>query len=287
MNRMRQLFRSALRGGNDLEGGTVTFIGTATVLIRYGGFTILTDPNFLHRGDHVHLGYGLRARRLTDPAIEIEDLPTIDLIVLSHMHEDHWDRVAEAKLDRNIPIVTTNHAARKLSRSGFKAARGLKTWQQSTFARKDATLQVTAMPGRHAPGLLSRVLPPVMGSMLEWQSPAGATVFQLYITGDTLLFNQIKEIPRRYPDIDLALLHLGGTRVLGLMVTMDGKQGVKMLQLIAPEMAIPIHYNDYTVFKSPLDDFKREVAAAGLADRVHYLSHGESFRFHVPASRLE
>jgi hypothetical protein len=49
--------------------GSVTFVGTATVLIRYGGLTILTDPNFLHRGDHVHLGYGLTSERLTNPPL--------------------------------------------------------------------------------------------------------------------------------------------------------------------------------------------------------------------------
>jgi hypothetical protein len=40
----------------DLGSGSVYFVGTATVLIRYAGFTVLTDPNFLHQGDHVHLG---------------------------------------------------------------------------------------------------------------------------------------------------------------------------------------------------------------------------------------
>ena len=89
------------------ERGSVFFVGTATVIIRYGGFTILTDPNFLHAGDHVHLGYGLRSRRLTNPAVEIEDLPPLDLVVLSHLHGDHFDRVAEAKLDKTLPIVTT------------------------------------------------------------------------------------------------------------------------------------------------------------------------------------
>ena len=51
------------------------FIGTATVILRYAGFTILTDPNFLHQGDHIHLGYGLRSNRRTDPAIDINELP--------------------------------------------------------------------------------------------------------------------------------------------------------------------------------------------------------------------
>jgi L-ascorbate metabolism protein UlaG (beta-lactamase superfamily) len=48
----------------------------------------------------VRLGDGLRSMRLTDPAVEIDALPALDLVVLSHLHEDHWDRVAEARLAR-------------------------------------------------------------------------------------------------------------------------------------------------------------------------------------------
>ena len=59
----------------NLGNGSIFFVGNATVLIRYAGFTILTDPNFLHAGDHVHLGYGLTSTRRTDPAVEIEVLP--------------------------------------------------------------------------------------------------------------------------------------------------------------------------------------------------------------------
>jgi len=44
--------------GDEHARGSLTFIGTATVLIRFGAFTFLTDPNFLHAGDHAHLGYG-------------------------------------------------------------------------------------------------------------------------------------------------------------------------------------------------------------------------------------
>ncbi len=50
----------------DFGRGSVFFVGTATVILRYAGFTILTDPNFLHAGDHVHLGYGLTSERLTE-----------------------------------------------------------------------------------------------------------------------------------------------------------------------------------------------------------------------------
>jgi hypothetical protein len=44
----------------DLTRGSVFFVGTATVILRYAGFTILTDPNFLHARDHVHLGCSSR-----------------------------------------------------------------------------------------------------------------------------------------------------------------------------------------------------------------------------------
>src|SRR3954462_11392676 len=107
-----------------MSEGSIFFIGTATVILRYAGFTILTDPNFLHRGDHAHLGHGMTAIRLTDPALELEALPPVDFVVLSHMHEDHFDREVERKLDRGLPVVITPHAAADLGSRGFRAARG-------------------------------------------------------------------------------------------------------------------------------------------------------------------
>ena len=272
-------------GGEEAEfgRGSIFFVGTATVIIRYGGFSILTDPNFLHAGDHAHLGYGLRSQRLTNPAIEIENLPPLDLVVLSHLHGDHFDRVAEEKLDKTLPIVTTPHAAAWLEGKGFRPPAALDTWESVTVHKGDARLRITAMPGTHAPGPLRKVLPPVMGSMLEFGAAEdGDDVrLRLYITGDTLVHDQLHRIPERYTEIDLALLHLGGTRVLGLLVTMDAEQGVEAMRIIDPRTAVPIHYNDYTVFKSPLDDFNKAVAEAGLEDRVRYLAHGETYEFEV------
>jgi L-ascorbate metabolism protein UlaG (beta-lactamase superfamily) len=61
----------------------------------------------------------------------------------------------------------------------------------------------------------------------------------------------------------------------GIMVTMDAKEGIEMFKIINPKKAIPIHYNDYDVFQSPLEDFKRRVKEEGLEVRVHYLTHGD------------
>ena len=95
----------------------------------------------------------------------------------------------------------------------------------------------------------------------------------------------LHEIPRRFPDIDLGLFHLGGTRLFGLLLTMDARQGVEAVRIVNPGTAVPIHYDDYPVFKSPLDDFKRAVQEAGLESRVRYIERGESLAFEVPESR--
>jgi L-ascorbate metabolism protein UlaG (beta-lactamase superfamily) len=148
----RDLILTDKGGESDLGRGSVFFVGTATVIIRFGGFTILTDPNFLHAGDHVHLGYGLRSERLTNPAMEIEDLPPLDLVLLSHLHGDHFDRVAEEKLDKTLPIITTPHAARYLEGKGFRPPVALDTWESLLVHKDESRLRVSAMPGTHAPG---------------------------------------------------------------------------------------------------------------------------------------
>lgn len=124
-----------------------------------------------------------------------------------------------------------------------------------------------------------------MGSMLEFKTAEGANLLRPYITDNTLVHGQLREIPRRFAGIDLALLYLGGTRVLGVLLTIDGKQGVQALKIVRPRTAIPIHYNDYTVFKSPLRDFVREVRAAGLEQKVKYLKHGDTYTFDAPTAR--
>jgi L-ascorbate metabolism protein UlaG (beta-lactamase superfamily) len=272
-------------GAPDFGAGSIFFVGTATVIIRYGGFTILTDPNFLHAGDHVHLGYGLTSERLTEPALDIDDLPPLDFVVLSHYHGDHFDRIAEERLRKDVPIVTTQHAASELQGKGFTAIHALETWEPVFVEKGGATVRVSSMPGKHGPAVVEAFLPPVMGSMLDFQPEPGKTALRLYITGDTLVHDDLHEIPRRFPGIDLALFHLGGTRIMGILLTMDAEQGVEAIRIIDPQTVIPIHYNDYTVFQSPLEDFKRAVAEAGFESRVRYLSHGETYSFEVPRGR--
>jgi len=117
----------------------------------------------------------------------------------------------------------------------------------------------------------------VMGTMLDFSAGPLGAAYRIYISGDTLPYDRLGQIPARFPDIDLALLHLGGMRLLGIKVSMDAADGVRMLRLLAPQRAIPLHADDYGVFKSPLSDFRRAVGEAGLAPRVLFLERGETY----------
>ncbi|KAI1349663.1 Metallo-hydrolase/oxidoreductase [Xylaria sp. FL0043] len=338
------------QGGVKEGDASVYFIGNATTIIEWQGIRILTDPNFLHAGDHVHLGPGVSAQRLKDPAVNIEELPPVDLVLLSHYHEDHFDKLVEARLSRDVVIVTTPHAKGCLASSSaeggaFRAVHDIDTFESMMLhvngakqARADGpgkvpTMKITAMPGKHVPpGPLSvandllHAVPPTNGWLLEmaWSPSQGAAEtevhsidpgYRIYISGDTLFVDELKEIPKfireqqklargRRPHsdarsarnddedddarIDLMIVHLGGTTIPGphmplLMVTMDARQGVELMKLLNPDLTLPVHFDDYSVFLSPLQDFKTEVANMGEAwkDRVVYLDRGEQFKFMV------
>lgn len=253
---------------------SLTFVGTATTVLRLGSFRLLTDPNFLHRGQRAYLGKGLWSKRLTEPSMQPHDLPDLDAVVLSHLHGDHFDRVARRELARSQPVVTTPAAARRLERWGFES-RGLATWETWSITRGEETLTVQSLPGIHARGLMGALLPPVMGSLLEHRV-AGEVRRRVYLSGDTLTGDHVDEIARRRPDIDVAVVHLGGTRVLFHTVTMDAGQGVDFLQRLRPRWAVPVHYDDYGVFRSPLDDFTRAASEAGFAPALRTVRRGET-----------
>jgi len=254
---------------------TMTFGGNATMLLRIGPFTLLTDPNFLHRGQRAYLGKGLWAKRLTEPALQATQLPALDGIVLSHLHADHWDHIATRSLPKTTPVLTTPAAAKALARRGFAETADLRPWESHEFSRDGRTLRITSAPGVHGPGPVAKLLPPVMGSVVEFLD--GDTVsWRGYISGDTIFRPFLGEVLERFGRLDVVVPHLGGTRALGVTVTMDGRQGADLVELLKPPVVVPVHFDDYDRFKSPLGDFVAEVARRQLPGEIRTAHRGET-----------
>lgn len=170
------------------ENSSIYFIGTATTILEWEGARIMTDPNFLHAGDHVHLGPGVEGTRQTNPAIDLPQLPHIDAVLLSHYHADHFDQEVEASLRRSLPIITTPHAKSHLTNKGdnerfsqvfdldFFEGMFLDIKRPSEDGRIPA-MKITGMPGKHVPpgpagalkaaNELLQAVPPTNGWMVE------------------------------------------------------------------------------------------------------------------------
>lgn len=199
--------------------------------------------------------------------------------MLSHMHGDHWDRVAQNGLDRALLILTTPHATRRLAHRGFSQALALKTWQNHKIVKGAVTCTVTSLPGRHAPTPVDRLLPPVMGSMVEF-SGDGATR-RLYVSGASSTNSTKCRCISRPSTPACYIWAAPGCRLVaplpfGLTVTMDGRQGAGAVELLDLPRVIPMHFDDYGVFARRGPTFLDDNEHRGLADRVIELKRDAS-----------
>jgi hypothetical protein len=85
---------------------------------------------------------------------------------------------------------------------------------------------------------------------------------------------EVDAIAERFGDVDVTVAHLGGTRVLGVLVTMDARQGTDLVTRLRPGSGVPVHHDDYGVFTSPLRDFVDEMQARGHGGRLRTVGRG-------------
>ena len=108
----------------------ITHIGTATLLLEIGPIRLLTDPVFDPPGGNYYFGYGTSAKKLTAPALRLEQLGKIDAVLLSHdHHEDNLDRAGRAFLPLARQVLTTSAGAKRLGNNSM----GLRSWQSTVI----------------------------------------------------------------------------------------------------------------------------------------------------------
>ena len=242
-----------------MTGVRLTHIGGPTVLIEVGGWRLLTDPTFDVPGRSYRFGWGTGSRKLAGPAIPAGDLLPIDAVLLSHdHHDDNLDPAGRALLPSAGAVITTASGARRLG----GAARGLEPWQTTRLeAPGRPAIEITATPCRHGPPLSHALVGDVIGFALRWDGQEHGV---LWITGDTVLYDGVREVADRL-HVDTALLHLGGVRfpVTGpVRYTMTAHDAVELCRLVRPRTAIPIHYEGWRHFREGREAIERELARA-------------------------
>jgi len=255
----------------------LTHIGTATLLIEIGSLRILTDPVFDPAGGQYFFGYGTSSFKFTGPAISMEAIGKIDAILLSHdHHEDNLDRAGRALLPSVGKVITTRTGARRLKGNTI----GLEPWQSTTLKSNDVEIKVTAVPARHGTFGSHIIVGETAGFILEWQ---GQKHGALYISGDTVWFNGLSEIGKRFK-VGTAILHMGGAQfpIMGpFRFTLNALEAIQIARMLEPQKVIPIHYEGWKHFK------ENRAGAAGVFDgsdikeKIHWLPLGKPVEMEV------
>jgi L-ascorbate metabolism protein UlaG (beta-lactamase superfamily) len=244
----------------------LTHVGGPTVLLELAGWRLLTDPTFDPAGGRYRFGWGTGSRKLSGPAIAADAIGPLDAVLLSHdHHEDNLDAAGRALLPSATRVVTTVPGAKRLQReaaAGGPDLRGLAAWERTTLeAPGRPSVEITATPCRHGPPLSHPIVGEVVGFALRWEGQGHGA---LWISGDTVLYDGVREVPDRI-DVGTALLHLGGVRfpVSGpCRYTMTGAEAVELCGSLRPQTAIPIHYEGWKHFREGREEVEGALAAA-------------------------
>jgi N-acyl-phosphatidylethanolamine-hydrolysing phospholipase D len=243
---------------------SVVWVGHATVLIRIGHRFVLTDPNLS--------GAMVVVPRVTPPSLRVDQLPPLQLVLLSHMHIDHFDRPTLDKLPRNTEIVFPPGAGSYLHLVRQERKEAVDFWKPI----HRGGLTITAVPVRHAGGRFA------VDAL--WNHSAAGYVIEgggrrVFFAGDTGYDEKLfAEIGARYPGIDLALLPIAPARG-GNPNHASPDEAVRIFRLLGARYMIPIHFEAYHSTAVPIDEPRNKLAEAvehnGLQGRVFALYTGE------------
>jgi len=275
----RESFPVAANDGRALrENGsqrTVTWVGHSTLLVQLDGVSLLTDPQWSERASPFSFA---GPRRVTPPGLRFEDLPPIDLVVISHDHYDHLD-------------VPTVKRLWRLHRPQFLVPLGLKPW----FAELgiDGVNELDWWESRTVKGLTVVCLPTQHWSARTlfdenrrlWSSWAVlGRDRRFFFGGDTGYYAPIfQEIGRRFGPFDLGAIPIGAymPRAMMRFSHVTPEEALQVFEDIRARRLVAIHWGTFNLADEPLAEppVRTEAEARRLSldpERIWILQHGET-----------
>lgn len=257
---------AALRGA---PHPALTWIGHATYLVQLGGRSLLTDPILSMRIALIP--------RNGPPGLRREDLPKIDVVVITHNHRDHMDAPTLARLGPEPVYVVPRGLGGWFQRAGLPRVVELEWWE----TREVEGLAITFVPSQHwsRRGLLDQNASLWGGYVIEREG------VRVYHSGDTAWFEGFAEIGGRCGPIHAAMLPIGAYEPRWFMRTqhMDPGEAVRAFQALGAERFVAMHWGTFKLTDEDLNEPPQRLRSAweqaGLADaRREILAIGETLR---------
>ncbi len=223
------------------KGLHAAWLGHSTTLIRIDGFTILTDPVFSPRcGIDLILGT-LGPKRLVAPALTIEQLPRIDLILLSHAHFDHWDLPSlKALASKNIPIICARQTQDLLKPDQWQSVKEL-GWRERTQV---GPVNIRAIEVKHwGARVRNDTYRGYNGYLIE------AGNYKVLFSGDTAYTTQFQELRTAKP-IDLAIMPIGAYNPW-IANHCTPEQAIQLADWANAERIMPVHHQTFVLSSEP------------------------------------
>jgi L-ascorbate metabolism protein UlaG (beta-lactamase superfamily) len=230
---------------------TVTYVGGPTAMLEYAGLRILLDPTF--DPPQTYDSDGEPLTKTAGPGVDVADLGSIDVILLSHHeHEDNLDSSGR-ELVLRTPTLSTAKAGVDLG----KPVIGLDCWEEHRIGN----VTVTAAPALHGPPGAERLVGPVIGFLLE--APGEPTV---YVSGDNASLELVQQIADRFPSIDVAVLFAGAARVpsIDAALTLTSVDAAKAAQILGASRVVGLHTEDWEHFSETRADLEAAFDGTGL-----------------------
>jgi L-ascorbate metabolism protein UlaG (beta-lactamase superfamily) len=213
----------------------VHYINHSTFLIQTQGLNILTDPIFADRASPLSWA---GPKRVIRPGLEIDELPKIDVVLISHDHYDHLDLASLRELiQRDQPKVLVGLGVKKHIETGQVIE--LKWWQEESVSK----VKFVFVPAQHSSGRgLFDQKSTLWGSfVIETSSET------LFFAGDTGYADHFSKIRQKFGDIDLSLLPIGAYAPRSFMKTnhMDPKEATKAHADLGSKMSLGMHWGTF------------------------------------------
>jgi L-ascorbate metabolism protein UlaG (beta-lactamase superfamily) len=251
---------------------TAAWLGHSTVLINFFGVTILTDPVLLSRIG-IPLGFtAIGPKRLTKPALEIDELPPIDLILLSHAHFDHLDWRTLRRFDARTKVVTARCTSDLLGWTRLRAITELRWGEEVEVRSATGPLLVRAFPVRHwGARMQTDMYRGYSGYVLERNG------HRVIFAGDTALTNSFAELRDDRP-YDLAVMGIGAYEPW-IRSHCNPEQAIVMATDAGARFIMPVHHQTFKLsfepFREPIERFVGALAAE--PERIALREIGETF----------